>query len=290
MSYTGFSNSVKNLYNTTTSTIGSKFRRPVNNNDIENPLIQNDVNSPDPIMSSSEPSTSYTPKTSILFETTSQLKIIDVDILQLESEIDDLDKLIQERTNNLPNKNINRLMNDIDIIIDKITYNINKLPGITSSKKVKFVTLSNNYHKIKKIYLDITANSNSSTHENKIDSTQYYDNNHNQLYQQVIDPINDDQYDQQRTDHIVQISKDIHGVHQIFTQINTLVADQGLLVDNIDENISTTLVNTTQGKKELNKANKHSKSSTKCKICTIIMLCMALIALIVVFLREKNQI
>ena len=81
----------------------------------------------------------------------------------------------------------------------------------------------------------------------------------------------------EREREINEIVKSINGLATVFKELNTMVIDQGSILDRIDYNIESTNINLEAGHEELKKAEKY-QSSNRTKILIIILL------LLVVFL------
>lgn len=81
----------------------------------------------------------------------------------------------------------------------------------------------------------------------------------------------------QREREINDIVKSINGLATVFKELNTMVIDQGSILDRIDYNLESTNVNLEAAHEELKKADKY-QSGSRTKILIIILL------LLVVFL------
>jgi len=73
-------------------------------------------------------------------------------------------------------------------------------------------------------------------------------------------------------------------VNALFTDLATLVDQQGVMIDNIESNIEDTRVHTSEAVKEVTKASNYQKSarSKMCWLALIIVIVMAVIAVIIV--------
>jgi syntaxin 16 len=86
----------------------------------------------------------------------------------------------------------------------------------------------------------------------------------------------------ERDKQIRQIAQSISQVVEIFRDLNTMVIEQGTLLDRIDHNIQTAEVHTRQAVTELKDANKQAKSATG-KYC-IMLMCLAVTCLLLLVL------
>jgi hypothetical protein len=80
--------------------------------------------------------------------------------------------------------------------------------------------------------------------------------------------------------------KQLNDIHQISAQINDMtkemskkVVDQGIILDNIEDNVIKTNKNATEAKKEIIKADEMSRGNRKRMICYIIIISVAILAI-----------
>ncbi len=67
---------------------------------------------------------------------------------------------------------------------------------------------------------------------------------------------------QQRHDEIEQIARKINEVHDLMEEVHSLTITQGGIIDNIEANMGKTLINVSEGKRELLQAKEIQKEST----------------------------
>ncbi|CCE62190.1 hypothetical protein TPHA_0C00330 [Tetrapisispora phaffii CBS 4417] len=89
----------------------------------------------------------------------------------------------------------------------------------------------------------------------------------------------------QRDEEIINIERGITEINDIFTDLSNVIQDQGMIVDNIEANIYSTLDNTQLASNELNKAMRYQRKSSKwclylLMILTIMLFFMMLVILI----------
>ena len=95
-----------------------------------------------------------------------------------------------------------------------------------------------------------------------------------------------------------QRGKELNEIHQISAQINDMtkdmskkVVDQGIILDNIEDNVIKTNKNATVAKKEIIKADEMSRGNRKRMICYIIIISVAILAItgiiLSIFLNKK---
>lgn len=91
----------------------------------------------------------------------------------------------------------------------------------------------------------------------------------------------------EREKEILAVVKSVSELHQMFTELNVLVIEQGSIVDRIDYNVDKALVNVKVANQELNKANEYQKK-TRTMMCLLVEL-VVLIILIGIFSYKKTN-
>jgi syntaxin 16 len=91
---------------------------------------------------------------------------------------------------------------------------------------------------------------------------------------------------QQRDKEISQIAMGILEILTIFKEMESLVVDQGTMLDRIDYNLQNTVQDLKQSDKELIKAKDYQKRTTKCKI--IFLLSLIVFALVILLLFKPH--
>jgi len=81
------------------------------------------------------------------------------------------------------------------------------------------------------------------------------------------------------------ITKSISELNQIFQEINTMVVNQGSLMDRIDYNIETVQLKVEQGALQISKAEKSARSARKLK-CIMAMAGSVLLALLILIIQS----
>lgn len=92
----------------------------------------------------------------------------------------------------------------------------------------------------------------------------------------------------QREREIAQIAEGIIELAEIFKDLQTMVIDQGTLLDRIDYNIETMNVNVKQADKELVQGAVYQKRTNKCKIILLLTLVVAGL-LILLIVKPKSH-
>jgi syntaxin 16 len=96
---------------------------------------------------------------------------------------------------------------------------------------------------------------------------------------------------EERFNEIATIAKSAKQIHQMFFDLNSIVMDQGTILNRIDKNMDKTYEHTKKAKKELIETVKAQKKANNYFIpclCILIMLIMILIGLIVMKDNSKN--
>ncbi|KAK9467808.1 t-SNARE [Lipomyces arxii] len=87
----------------------------------------------------------------------------------------------------------------------------------------------------------------------------------------------------QRESEITQIAEGILELATIFKDLQTMVIDQGTMLDRIDYNIETTKIHIVAAEKDLTKAAHYQRRSQKCKVIIFLSLCVFLLLVVVYF-------
>ncbi|ODV78111.1 uncharacterized protein CANTADRAFT_7568 [Suhomyces tanzawaensis NRRL Y-17324] len=90
----------------------------------------------------------------------------------------------------------------------------------------------------------------------------------------------------QREKEISNLAMGILEISTIFKEMESLIIDQGTLLDRIDYNLQNTVQDLKQSDKELVKAQGYQKRTTKCKI--IFLLCLVVFALFILVLVKPH--
>lgn len=97
-----------------------------------------------------------------------------------------------------------------------------------------------------------------------------------------------DQAISQREKEITEIAKSIVTLSEIFRELQTMVIDQGTVLDRIDYNIEQTNVSLSSAHQELMKASEYQNNS-KAKICIIILAIIVFIFVIVLYFKFSSR-
>jgi len=92
---------------------------------------------------------------------------------------------------------------------------------------------------------------------------------------------------QQRNEEIRKLEKDVVQLATLFRELNTLVVDQGELVDRIDHHVEVALTHTVGANTELKVAEEYQKASRKRWCCVIMILVFILGCLVTIFAVKK---
>ncbi|KAF6065046.1 SNARE domain family protein [Candida albicans] len=98
---------------------------------------------------------------------------------------------------------------------------------------------------------------------------------------------NNIQYLQQREREISKLAHGIIEISTIFKEMESMVIEQGTILDRIDYNLVNTVQDLKQADKELIKAHHYQKRSTKCKIIFFLSLCV--FALLMIFILRPTK-
>ncbi|KAG5417136.1 tlg2 [Candida metapsilosis] len=108
-----------------------------------------------------------------------------------------------------------------------------------------------------------------------------------QQQQQVqLQQNSNDQYLEQREREINKLAMGILEISTMFKEMESMVIDQGTMLDRIDYNLSNTVQDLKSSDKELIKARSYQKRTTKCKIIFFMVLCV--FALLMIFMLRPG--
>ena len=86
-----------------------------------------------------------------------------------------------------------------------------------------------------------------------------------------------------RDEDLTNLLKSVNELAQIFKDMQTLVMEQGTILDRIDYNIDIASSNITKGKKNITKADKHMKNNCFRNVIIILIVIIFIEALLLVF-------
>lgn len=109
----------------------------------------------------------------------------------------------------------------------------------------------------------------------------------NTLQQSSILADSEDASIRQREQEITKIAQGILEIAEIFKDLQTMVIDQGTLLDRIDYNVETMYTNVKQADKELIQGAHYQKRTQKCKI--ILLLVLIIVALIIILIVKPKR-
>lgn len=78
----------------------------------------------------------------------------------------------------------------------------------------------------------------------------------------------------ERDEEITQLAQGVLEVSTIFREMQSLIIDQGTIVDRIDYNLENTVIELKSANKELNQATRYQKRTQKCKVILLLTLCV----------------
>jgi len=91
----------------------------------------------------------------------------------------------------------------------------------------------------------------------------------------------------EREEGIREIESTINEVNIIFRDLAELVNDQGQMIDNIENNVSQTVVRTDQANQELTKASSYQKSA-RTKMCCLLLIILIVAAVLAIIFIPKS--
>ena len=88
---------------------------------------------------------------------------------------------------------------------------------------------------------------------------------------------------QRRDNELNQLLNSVNDLAQIFKDMQTLVMEQGSILDRIDYNIDIASTNVTRGKKSIVKANEYQKKNCFRNVIIVLIVCIFIEAILIIF-------
>lgn len=92
----------------------------------------------------------------------------------------------------------------------------------------------------------------------------------------------------EREQEIIKLASSINHLYQLFTELNTMIVEQGTVLDRIDYHIEQASIKVEKGKKELIKAEESSRKGPGVNKCICILFFIFIILLIVLIWKESK--
>ena len=109
------------------------------------------------------------------------------------------------------------------------------------------------------------------------------DNNDSNNFENFLMTENINQNLQNRDNELNQLLNSVNDLAQIFKDMQSLVMEQGSILDRIDYNIDIAATNVTTGKKSLVKANEYHKNNCFRNVIIVLIVCIFIEALLLIF-------
>ena len=109
------------------------------------------------------------------------------------------------------------------------------------------------------------------------------DNNDSNKFENFLMTDNINQNLQNRDNELNQLLNSVNDLAQIFKDMQSLVMEQGSILDRIDYNIDIAASNITTGKKSLVKANEYHKNNCFRNVIIVLIVCIFIEALLLIF-------
>jgi syntaxin 16 len=193
-------------------------------------------------------------------------------IAKIVHEISQQLSICEKKIKELVKQNID---NDTDNII-KINMQHTIIQKITDfTKKFKI-----NQELYKKKYKELVGEDDP-TYE--INESLRKDNNDSNNFENFLMTDNINQNLQNRDNELNQLLNSVNDLAQIFKDMQSLVMEQGSILDRIDYNIDIAASNITTGKKSLVKANEYHKNNCFRNVIIVLIVCIFIEALLLIF-------
>ncbi|RCK66672.1 T-SNARE affecting a late Golgi compartment protein 2 [Candida viswanathii] len=173
---------------------------------------------------------------------------------------------------------------DLEILVNYKKNYANKI----QESSLKFRNLQNNYMKFLKDDDDEFNEEDLLMSDLPVDEKPEFEGSRQQQ-SQTQQQINhgDSQFLHQREREISKLAHGILEILTIFKEMESMVIEQGTMLDRIDYNLTTTVQELKSADKELIKAHHYQKRTTKCKI--IFFLCLCVFALLMILMLRPGS-
>ena len=199
-------------------------------------------------------------------------KKLNKNIAKIVHEITQQLSICEKKIKELVKQNID---NDTDNII-KINMQHTIIQKITDfTKKFKI-----NQELYKKKYKELVGEDDP-TYE--INESLRKDNNDSNNFENFLMTDNINQNLQNRDNELNQLLNSVNDLAQIFKDMQSLVMEQGSILDRIDYNIDIAATNVTTGKKSLVKANEYHKNNCFRNVIIVLIVCIFIEAVLLIF-------
>ncbi|CAH2350130.1 t-SNARE affecting a late Golgi compartment protein 2 [[Candida] railenensis] len=194
----------------------------------------------------------------------------------------------------------------------KLNYSDNEVMMIENLKKnyaLRIQNLSSNFRKLQNNYIkflkeddfeentapllkrtnvNTSSTTNSSVTELTVESGDIEDYSRQALQQsQLTAHSTNEQYILQREQEISKLAMGVLEVSSIFREMESMIIDQGTILDRIDYNLTSTVADLKEADKELIQGSKYQKRTQKCKI--IFLLSLIVFALLIIVLMRPHS-
>ena len=117
----------------------------------------------------------------------------------------------------------------------------------------------------------------------EINSSKKEENNENNNINNFLMTDNSDIALQRRDNELNALLNSVNDLAEIFKDMQTLVMEQGSILDRIDYNIDIASSNVSSGKKSIVKANEYQKSNCFRNVIIVLLVCIFIEAFLLIF-------
>ena len=199
-------------------------------------------------------------------------KKLNKNIAKIVHEITQLLSICEKKIKELVKQNIDSETDNIIKINMQHTI-IQKITDFTKKFKI-------NQELYKKKYKELVGEDDP-TYE--INESLRKDNNDSNNFENFLMTDNINQNLQNRDNELNQLLNSVNDLAQIFKDMQSLVMEQGSILDRIDYNIDIAASNITTGKKSLVKANEYHKNNCFRNVIIVLIVCIFIEALLLIF-------
>lgn len=207
-------------------------------------------------------------------------------VLQIDSQIRECSSLLKKMNSDeyfkkIKNKSYIKIVNNIS------RHYVEELNNIT----IEFRTIQKRYEKnmghLNKINSRYITHSDNDNHS---DSDNPFSYSNPQFTQEQINRIEEEErMMEERNKDILKIENNVKELAVLMNDLMTLVVDQSVMIDRIDNYVEETVVNIEQGLTELKKADKQQEIGSNAGKCICFLVTLIFIMLLIITIKEQND-
>ncbi|CAG5094223.1 Oidioi.mRNA.OKI2018_I69.XSR.g13363.t1.cds [Oikopleura dioica] len=220
-------------------------------------------------------------------------QVVSANTTKIQNHVKEIKKLAEQVGTELDNSDVRTKIQQTQTTTKRLCQDTEKLlnelkglpapdsPAEKRERRITLTRLANNYS---------NALNDQQSNSSEGNSLIALDNGAGQAQlQQQLSP-NEMAQMQDRENAIIQLEADIADVNMIFKDLATMVHDQGEIIDSIEQNIETAVVDIQSGNTQLRQAREHQQAARKKKfIIAIVFLIFILVLFLIIWFSWKTS-